>query len=98
MKRKIHAVGLGMGVGALLATLVGVGVFLLEVRTMLSSMVAIVLVLVMYLPQTPIETDPLIRMLTLGIFILGWGVFVVLPAAIIGGILVRLFASYIKSG
>jgi hypothetical protein len=93
MKRKTYAVSLGMGLGALLAILVGVGVFLLQVRNVLSAMVAFVLVFLMYLPQTPIETDPLIRLLTLGIFSLLWGLFVVLPMSILGGILGRLLGA-----
>jgi uncharacterized protein YacL len=87
MKQKTLAAGLGIALGALLAILAGVVVFLTTARSVLSNIVLILLALVMYLPQTPVESDPLIRMLTLGLFSCAWGVFVVLPAAILGGFL-----------
>jgi hypothetical protein len=87
MKQKTHTAGLGIALGALLAILAGVVVFLTTARSVLSAIVTFLLVLVMYLPQTPIESDPLIRTLTLGLFICVWGLFVVLPAAILGGFL-----------
>jgi hypothetical protein len=93
MKQKNYTAGLAMGAGALLAILAGVVVFLTKARSVLSSIVTFFLVLVMYLPQTPIENDPLIRTLTLGIFICVWGLFVVLPAAILGGILSKFLGS-----
>ncbi len=61
--------------------------FLSEARTLLSGLVTIVLTMLLYLPATPVESDPLIRGMTLGLFALFWGGFVVLPVALLGGVL-----------
>jgi hypothetical protein len=87
MKPRTRGAWLGIGLGIALTTLAGVFVFLSEVRTILSGLVTLVLTMFLYLPATPVESDPLIHKVTLGLFALVWGGFVVLPVALLGGVL-----------
>jgi Na+/proline symporter len=87
LKPRTRSAWLGIGLGAVVTTLAGVFVFLSEIRALLSGLVATVLTMFLYLPATPIESDPLIRNITLGLFAVFWGGFVVLPVALLGGVL-----------
>jgi hypothetical protein len=70
-----------------MTTLTGILVFFSEARTVLSGLVTLVLTMFLYLPATPVESDPLIRNITLGLFAVFWGGLVVLPVALLGGVL-----------
>jgi hypothetical protein len=85
--RRTRSAWVGIVLGVVITTLAGILIFVSEVRTVLSGLVTLVLTLFLYLPATPIESDPLIRGLTLGLFALLWGGLVVLPVALLGGVL-----------
>lgn len=87
MKPRTRSAWLGIALGIIVTTLAGIFVFLSETRTVLSGLVTLVLTMFLYLPATPVESDPLIRGVTLGLFALVWGGLVVLPVALLGGVL-----------
>jgi hypothetical protein len=87
MKPRTRGAWVGIAFGTGVTTLAGIFVFLSEVRALLSGLVTAVLALFLYLPSTPVEADPLVRTVTLGLFALFWGGFIVLPVALLGGVL-----------